>query len=119
MDLGIYLLTWWQGRFVGTDSFGNRYFEEKRPKAGRRQKRWVLYKNKAEASKVPAEWHGWLHYTFLEPPTPYDAKPWQKPHLPNMTQVRLAETSQGCPPHSSPISNQKSPHHYEPWEPTP
>ena len=28
-----------------------------------------VYAGTVEASRVPAEWHGWLHYTFKEPPT--------------------------------------------------
>ena len=34
-----------------------------------RKRRWVIYNGYAEASKVPPDWHGWLHYTFDEPPT--------------------------------------------------
>ena len=29
----------------------------------RRRKRWVIYNGVVEASRVPADWHGWLHYT--------------------------------------------------------
>ena len=50
-----------------------------------RPRRWVTYTDFAEASKVPAEWHGWLHYTVDEPPTAqsYQPRPWQRPHLMN------------------------------------
>ncbi|MET0337669.1 MAG: NADH-ubiquinone oxidoreductase subunit NDUFA12 family protein, partial [Caulobacter sp.] len=36
---------------------------------------------------VPAEWHGWLHYTLDEVPTaqPLPRKEWEKDHLPNLT----------------------------------
>ena len=39
------------------------------------------------ASKVTADWHGWLHHTYEEPPTraPLPKKTWEKPHSPNMT----------------------------------
>ena len=45
-------------------------------------RRWVVYKDLAEASKVPPEWHGWLHNTVdtLPGDETYEAKPWQKPH---------------------------------------
>ena len=45
-----------------------------------------------EASKVPAEWHGWLHGTQIEPPTEVKPVhyPWMKPHLPNLTGTALA-----------------------------
>ena|SRR6478752_1057677 len=40
---------------------------------------------KGKASAVPAEWHGWLHYT-IDTPLPETGKhPWQKPHVPNAT----------------------------------
>ena len=96
------IFTWWSGAtigalftikkraaFVGEDSLGNRYFEERdaRTSYDGRRRRWVTYKGYAEATKVPAEWHGWLHYTFDEPPTvePLKVRSWEKPHLPNMT----------------------------------
>ena len=50
-------------------------------------RRWVIYKNLAEASQVPPEWHGWMHYMVDTPPTEeaYVARPWQKQHVMNMT----------------------------------
>lgn len=80
--IGTRVTIWRQGRYVGEDELGNRYYQTK---DGRR--RWVVYKGEADASKVTASWHGWLHHTFDEPPTrkPLPAKPWEKPHSPNMT----------------------------------
>ncbi|MEZ5844921.1 MAG: NADH:ubiquinone oxidoreductase subunit NDUFA12 [Hyphomicrobiaceae bacterium] len=80
--------TWRHGREVGTDAEGNRYYEQRRgvgPLGVPR--RWVVYRHEAEASRVPPEWHGWLHYTVDTPPTAeeYIARPWQKPHRMNMT----------------------------------
>ena len=73
---------------VGSDAYGNRYFRARRaPPKGVREKRWVLYAGEPEASKVPPEWHIWLHHTMGEPlseRSPYH-KPWQKPHQQNMT----------------------------------
>ncbi|KAG8381656.1 hypothetical protein BUALT_Bualt06G0144200 [Buddleja alternifolia] len=48
---------------VGVDKFGNKYYE----KLGETQygrHRWVEYasKDRYNASQVPPEWHGWLHY---------------------------------------------------------
>lgn len=79
---------WWQGRLVGKDEFGNRYYIQKKgvgPLGVPR--RWVIYTDLAEPSKVPPEWHAWLHYTVDTPPTgeAYTPKPWQKPHKMNMT----------------------------------
>src|SRR5688572_32193887 len=63
MTIGTWLFTKMRGELVGTDAEGNRYFQHKRVIAGRRRKRWVMYNGVAEASRVPADWHGWLHYT--------------------------------------------------------
>ena len=48
---------------VGSDEFGNRYYEERRARPGKLPRRYVRYNGIVEASKVPADWHGWLHYT--------------------------------------------------------
>ncbi|MSP81665.1 MAG: NADH:ubiquinone oxidoreductase subunit NDUFA12 [Alphaproteobacteria bacterium] len=88
MTLGTRLYTMLRGERVGEDSFGNRYYHEKNPdESGQRRKRWVLYKGAAEASKVPADWHAWLHHTIALPPSvaPLAAQPWEQPHRPNAT----------------------------------
>ncbi len=86
-NIGTTLYTFLSGRHVGTDAFGNRYFTERRTPKGRKCKRWVMYNGIAEASKVPALWHAWLHYTTDQLPEeakmPHHA--WEKEHLPNLT----------------------------------
>lgn len=85
MTITTRLYTAFFGELVGQDQFGNRYYQQKSaPKEGRR-KRWVLYRGLAEPSKVPAEWHGWLHYTLEAPLTGTPQHAWEKPHLPNLT----------------------------------
>jgi NADH:ubiquinone oxidoreductase subunit len=96
------IFTWWNGAtigirfnigrravFIGEDDTGNRYYESKdnRDSYDARKRRWVIYNGYAEASKVPPDWHGWLHYTFDEPPTiePLKRRVWEKDHLPNLT----------------------------------
>lgn len=79
---------WKQGRYVGKDDLGNRYYEQRKGVGPfGKPRRWVIYTDLAEASKVPPEWHGWLHHTVEAPPTEedYTARPWQKPHRMNMT----------------------------------
>src|SRR5262245_56527415 len=80
------LYTALRGKEIGADQFGNRYFTA-RAGRGEREKRWVLYNGKAEASKVPPEWHGWLHHTHDLPPTQRSPKhyDWEKQPLPNLT----------------------------------
>lgn len=79
---GTRLFTLRKGERVGEDEFGNRYYRER---GGDR--RWVIYRDVSEASKVPPDWHGWLHYTVDTPPVDenYTPKSWQKAHKPNMT----------------------------------
>ncbi len=76
-----------RGAFVGEDELGNRYHEERKPSLDGRKRRWVIYKGLAEGSKVPPDWHGWMHHTVDEPPTvrPLARKAWELPHLPNQT----------------------------------
>lgn len=80
--VGTLLNSWSTGEKVGEDSLGNRYF---RAKKGSR--RWVLYNGSNDASRVPPEWHGWLHGTFDE--LPGDALPapraWEKEATANLT----------------------------------
>ena len=85
MNLGTWLFTRFKGRRVGADAFGNSYFVERRPRAGHRVRRWVTYAGPAEASRVPPEWHAWLHYTTDAPLVERRRLPWEKPHLPNAT----------------------------------
>ena len=84
MTIGTRLFTWLHGRLVGRDGAGNRYFEDRKAHGGR-TRRWVMYDGVAEASKVPAEWHSWLHYTTDSPLPDTGRKPWQKPHEANLT----------------------------------
>jgi NADH:ubiquinone oxidoreductase subunit len=87
--IGIRFTAWRRGVFIGEDDFGNRYYEARDNKDSydARKRRWVIYNGYAEASKVPPDWHGWLHYTFDEPPTiaPLKRRSWEKEHLPNLT----------------------------------
>lgn len=94
------IFTWWNGatlgalfdigrrsRLVGRDTQGNRYFEERKISLEGRKRRYVIYNGLAEASRVPPDWHGWLHHTVDAPPTEQPMTPhaWEKPHQPNMT----------------------------------
>ncbi len=98
MNLGTIIYTWINGRQVGTDEFGNRYFEARRDdRLHGRRRRWVLYRGDVEASKVPPEWHAWLHHMVPEPLTDAAARsrPWQKPHQPNLTGTAAAYRPKG------------------------
>ncbi len=88
------LFTWWHkqtfgtmiktlftGTFVGKDSFGNKYYKNKK------DKRWVVYSNNVEATKIPSEWYLWMHHTIDKIPDKISQKNynWQKNHLENQT----------------------------------
>lgn len=77
------------GKLVGTDSFGNRYYENNMHFYGRN--RWVDYADKVglnyDGSQVPAEWHRWLHYVTDHPPvaSPPVSHKWLATHTENPT----------------------------------
>ncbi len=87
MQIGTLIYTWLKGELVGTDEFSNRYYRARRVTSHQRPLRWVLYKGGKEASKVPPEWHAWLHHTTEDPLTESAAlaEEWQKGHRPNLT----------------------------------
>ena len=69
------------GKLVGKDSFGNKYYENKNGK------RWVIYSDEIDASKIPVEWYSWIHFTAnkIEKTHELDKYEWQKPHQSNLT----------------------------------
>jgi NADH:ubiquinone oxidoreductase subunit len=124
ISLGTKLFTWFRGQLVGIDQFGNRYYRERRGRplkrgAGRdsRERRWVVYDGEPEASRVPPEWHGWLHHTFAEPPKDAGKKkyPWQKDHVPNLTGTPYAYRPPGSLLRGG--HRPKATGDYEPWTP--
>jgi NADH:ubiquinone oxidoreductase subunit len=126
------IFTWWNGAtlgqrfhisrrgvFVGQDEYGNRYFEarDNSDSYDERKRRWVIYDGYAEASKVPPEWSGWLHYTFDEPPTtaPLMRRAWEKDHHPNLTGTIHAWRPKGSLTRGGERSAATS--DYKPWSP--
>jgi NADH:ubiquinone oxidoreductase subunit len=80
-------------RRVGVDTLGNRYYQAKRRRGYNHDRRWVIYKGAPEASKVPPEWHGWLHHQSDSVPdnaTQSFRRPWQMPAQQNMTGTNAA-----------------------------
>jgi len=87
MKIGTLIHTWINGELIGSDEFGNYYYRGKKKNQWGREQRWCLFKGGDEASKVPPEWHAWLHHTVDQPLTHLstEMKPWQQEHQPNMT----------------------------------
>ncbi len=108
--LNTQLFTWRKGVKVGEDDQGNVFYTDK---AG--LKRWVIYNGEAEASRISPDWHGWLHHTFKEPPskTPLPHKPWEKPHVENLTGTALAYVPPGSIRKPQPAERRD----YEAWQP--
>src|ERR1044071_7281946 len=117
MTFGTWLFTKLRGELVGTDDQGNRYYQDKRTvTSARRRKRWVIYQGEPEASRVPPDWHGWLHYNTNTAP-PADGLPrkfGQKYHLRNLSGADLASRPPGSTLVNSP-DKPKPP--YEAWRP--
>jgi NADH:ubiquinone oxidoreductase subunit len=78
---GTRLKTIFSGKFVGKDSFGNKYYENKSGD------RWVRYVGEIDASKIPVEWYSWIHHTpnKIEKKYDFEKYDWQKPHQYNLT----------------------------------
>ena len=88
------IFTWWNrdtfgtklktiffGKLAGSDSQGNKYYESKNGK------RWVIYFDEIDASKIPVEWYSWMHFTpnRIEKKHNLEKYEWQKPHQSNPT----------------------------------
>ena len=88
------IFTWWNrdtlgtrmktilfGKLIGSDEYGNKYYQNKKGK------RWVIYANEIDASKIPVEWYSWIHFmpNKIENIHKLDKHDWQKPHQPNLT----------------------------------
>ncbi|MBK5265423.1 MAG: NADH:ubiquinone oxidoreductase subunit NDUFA12 [Alphaproteobacteria bacterium] len=99
------IFTWWDGATIGTslysarngakvgeDHLGNVYYK------GKDDRRWVIYNGPNDASRVPAEWHGWLHHTFDEEPESFLPPPriWEKESTPNLTGTAQAYRPKGA-----------------------
>ncbi len=102
--------TWRHGVRVGDDEQGNVYYETRDAK-----RRWVIFNGEAEASRVNADWHGWLHHTFKETPSkkPLAHKTWEKPHQENLTGTTMAYAPAGSLRAVKPVSHSD----YEAWQP--
>ena len=84
---------WWVtltsgAKKIGVDQFGNTYFEASPRPGYSRARRWVIYNGDPEASKIPPEWHGWIHHQTNVVPSDQSAsyrRSWQQPYTPNQT----------------------------------
>tara|TARA_Y100000590_G_scaffold125800_1_gene143840 strand:- start:1323 stop:1691 length:369 start_codon:yes stop_codon:yes gene_type:complete len=103
---GTLIYTLFTGKFVGTDEFGNKYYSSKKGK------RWVIYKNRVDSSKIPAEWHLWIHHLSRNIPSETLKKfKWQTKHQENLTGTTEAYKPEG----SLAVDSKKPMKKYETW----
>jgi len=117
------MLTWWNSQTLGTQIFtarrgvkvgedaqGNLYYQTADAK-----RRWVIYNGEMEASRVSPDWHGWLHFTWDQPPTqaPLLHKVWEKPHVKNLTGTTAAYAPPGSIRREAVVARAD----YEAWRP--
>ena len=114
--IGTMLYTARKGEQVGTDAQGNKYYRSK-PKEGERERRWVIYDGNNDASRVPAEWHGWLHGAFDDVPESHlpPAKIWEVDYTPNATGTADAYRPAGALERGG--KRAKATGDYEAWSP--
>ena len=105
------IFTWWDGATigtlidsslrgakVGTDAQGNAYFRANKRLPDGRERRWVIYAGANDASRVPPEWHGWLHGSFDGIPESNlpPARIWEVDYTPNATGTAQAYRPAGA-----------------------
>ena len=105
--IGTFIYTLFFGKFVGKDEFGNKYYSSSNGK------RWIIYKNRVESSKIPAEWHLWIHFlTQNKPINNVNKFKWQKKHEENLTGTAKAYKPDG----SLTSDSKKDMKKYETWK---
>ena len=104
--VGTFIYTLFGGKFVGKDEFGNKYYSNSKGK------RWVIYKSTIESSRIPPEWHLWIHFLSKNKPSDNLTKfNWQKKHEENLTGTIKAYKPDGALNSDSKTDMKK----YETW----
>ena len=105
--VGTFIYTLLTGKFAGSDQFGNKYYSNSKGK------RWVIYKSDIESSKIPPEWHLWIHHLTLKKPSDQTNNfPWQKKYEENLTGTKRAHKPEG----SLATNEKKNMKKYETWK---
>ena len=105
--IGTFLYTLFKGKLVGKDEFGNKYYSSSNGK------RWVIYYNSVDSSKIPSEWHLWIHFlTNNKPDDSLKKFTWQIKHQENLTGTSKAYKPDGLLSSNSKKNIKK----YETWK---
>lgn len=103
------IFTWWNGATVtthlglignervGEDALGNVYYQGGKTVDGR-PRRQVIYDGANDASRVPPEWHAWLHNQVDDVPDASlpPARRWEKEPRANVTGTIAAYRPKGA-----------------------
>ena len=105
--IGTAIYTFFTGKIVGKDEEGNKYYSNSFGK------RWVVYRNRVESSKIPPEWHAWIHFMVNNTPSQnFNKFKWQKKHEENLTGTDRAHKPEG----SLASDSKKNMKKYETWK---
>jgi len=105
--IGTFIYTLFVGKYIGSDKLGNKYYTSSKGN------RWVVYNNYIESTKIPPEWHSWIHFLSNNPPLKEIKKfNWQKEHEENMTGTAKAYKPEGSLSHNLKKNMKK----YETWK---
>jgi len=105
--VGTFIYTLFTGKFEGSDQFGNKYYSNSKGK------RWLIYKNNIESTKIPPEWHAWIHFLTKKIPSDNLRRfSWQKKHEENLTGTKKAYKPEG----SLTNEERKNVKKYEVWK---
>ena len=117
--IGTTLWSWRSGEKVGTDAQGNTYFRSKKKTGHGRERRWVIYNGANDASRVPPEWHGWLHHSYDQLPESHlaPARIWETDYTPNATGTVTAYRPAGALERGG--RRARATGDYEAWTPDP
>ena len=88
--IGTFIYTLVVGKYVGSDVFGNKYY------SSTKGKRWVVYNGGVESSKIPPDWHSWIHFQSMKKPNTSNQKfSWQQKYEENLTGTNKAYKPDG------------------------
>ena len=105
--IGTFIYTLFRGKLIGIDEFGNKYYSNSSGK------RWVIYNGTVESSKIPPEWHLWIHFLYNgDPNKKFKKFDWQKKHKENATGTKEAYKPEGSLSSESKKEHKK----YESWK---
>jgi len=90
-NIGLYIYTLLNGKFIGKDENGNKYYESNISHGSKKNKRWVIYKGIEDPTKINPYWHAWIHHIIDDVSDIKKKKfSWQKKLSPNLTGTKKA-----------------------------